>query len=70
MMKLNLTITVIAIIAIIGNGVSAFKTLERTKALDACAKANNVYSCHMVPQPTEAPRVEYHQAAILPPPVM
>jgi hypothetical protein len=38
--------------------------------LDACAKANNVYACHMVPQPTEAPRVEYRQAAILPPPVM
>ena len=41
----------------------------KAQLLDTCAKANNVYACHMVPQPTEAPRVEYRQADILPPPV-
>ena len=38
--------------------------------LDECAKANNVYSCKVSFEPTEAPRVVTVQAALLPPPAL
>ncbi len=41
----------------------------RAQLLKDCAKANNVYACKFKAVPVEAPRVVYHQAEILPPPV-
>jgi hypothetical protein len=69
-MKALITVSAIALLALAGNGYWLNQARIKAQLLDACAKANNVYACHMVPQPTEAPRVEYRQAAILPPPVM
>lgn len=39
---------------------------SRDRALDACAKEQNVYACKWVAQPVEAPRVVTVQAALLP----
>jgi hypothetical protein len=70
MKKLIPTLVLVGGLSALGHTASLIGLYERMTMLEACAKANNVYACHMVPQPTEAPRVEYRQAAILPPPVM
>lgn len=42
---------------------------DSQRALDACAKANNVYSCRWVAQPAEPARVVMVKPDLLPPPV-
>lgn len=69
-MKALITVSAAALISLAGHGYWLNQARITEQVLDACAKEQNVYACHMVPKPTEEPRVEYRQAAILPPPVM
>lgn len=57
--------------ASIGGNAYGLKTVHNTQqALDSCARENNVYRCQLAAIPSEAPRVDYRTAELLPPPVI
>jgi hypothetical protein len=70
MKKLIPTLVLIGGLSALGHVSSLIGAYERMTMRDNCAKEHNVYACKLEAVPTEAPRVEYRQAAILPPPVM
>lgn len=69
-MKLHiLAYTAIASAAFIGGIYAGNTKTDNQRALDACAKANNVYACQWVAQPSEPHRVVKVVPDLLPPPV-
>lgn len=68
-MKLTIFATVVTgSIAFIGGIYASSIKTDSQKALDACARQNNVYECKWVAQPAEAPRVVMVKPDLLPPP--
>lgn len=72
MMKTNyysITMTAIALGAMVGCGFSINAMRIADIKLDNCAKEQNVYACNWVAVPSEPHRTQIVQADILPPPV-
>jgi hypothetical protein len=70
-MKALITTSVIALLAIAGNGYWLNQARIKAQLLEACAEQAWVYACELKAVPIiKEENIVYRQAAILPPPVM
>lgn len=61
--------TAIALSSLTGNMYFINNAMNAADALTECARRENVFRCSLEPVPTEAPKVVYKTAELLPPPV-